>query len=430
MRFLQSLGLHRKDLRAWLLYDWANSVFMTTVVQVYPIYFAKVAAADLPPAVATERFALATTASMTIIALLAPVLGAMADHSGSRKRMLGAFLALGVAATAGLALVGPGDWVLGLALFVVANIGVTGSFVFYDALLPFVAEPHEVDRVSSAGYAAGYLGGGVLLAVNMVWMARPESFGLADSGAATRLAFLSAAVWWLAFAIPLFRHVPEPPVQGRTGPLVRSSFARLAATLRDLRGFRHAFLMLLAFLLYNDGINTVIRMGTIYGTELGIPSGSLLLAVLMVQLVGVPFAFVFSSLASRFGTRRAIFVALGTYVFITGLGYQMTEAWEFFVLCFLVGTVQGGSQALSRSLFATMVPRHKTSEFFAFFAVFEKFAGIFGPALFAAMIRASGSSRDAVASLVGFFVVGGVLLALVDVEAGQRAAREAEEAAA
>jgi UMF1 family MFS transporter len=432
-RLLARLGLRTREQRAWAGYDWANSAFQCTIITaVFPVYFASVAAADLPPAVATERFATATTIALTIVALLAPVLGAYADVAGAKKRLLALFLGLGVLTTAMMVQIGRGDWWLAAVLFVLANIGVSGSFVFYDSLLPHIARRDEMDRVSSAGYALGYLGGGVLLAINLAWIMQPGWFGLADAGVASRLSFLSVAVWWLIFAIPLFRYVPEPAVTTAriTGvnPVVQS-LRQLAGTLRELRQYRQAFLMLVAFLIYNDGIGTIIRMAGPYGQEIGLPQESLILAFVMVQFVGIPFAFAFGRLADRIGAKPSIFIALVVYVLISLVGYFMTTVWQFFLLSFMVATVQGGSQALSRSLFATMIPKAKSSEFFGFFGVFEKFAGIIGPALFAATVRATGSSRNAILSVIAFFVIGAALLWMVDVPAGQRAAREADTAA-
>lgn len=431
---LARLGLHRPELRAWALYDWANSVFMTTIIQVFPIYFTTVAAADLTEEDASFRFATATTVAMTIVAFLAPILGAIADHAGAKKKMLAASLAFGVLTTALLFFVSRGDWVLGLVLFILGNIGVTASFVFYESLLPHIASEDEIDRVSSAGYAVGYLGGGLLLVVNLLWIQKPELFGFADGESATRWSFLSAALWWLVFSIPLFRRVPEPPRRLETdetagGGHLRGAFTRLGETLRELRGYKQAFLLLVAFMLYNDGIQTIIRMGTAYGTEVGIAQGSLIAAIVMVQFVGIPFAFLFGTLAEVLGVKRALFIPVAVYVTIPVQAYFMTTARDFFILAFMVATVQGGSQALSRSLFATMIPRHKSAEFFGFFGVFEKFAGVLGPAVFAAGISATGSSRPAILAIIVFFVLGGALLLRVDVEEGRRAAREAERRA-
>jgi len=427
--FLARVGLHRPELRAWALYDWANSVFMTTVLQVFPIYFTSVVAADLPPALASERFAWATTIAMLIIAVVSPALGAVADYGGIRKKMMAVSVAFGVAATAALYFVGHGDWRLGAALFILGNIGVNASFVFYESLLPHIAREHEIDRVSTAGYAMGYLSGGLLLAVNAVWIQHPAWFGIPDAPTAIRLSFLSAAAWWAVFSIPLFRGVAEPPA-GTAGARVGvraivAAFTRLAGTLRDLRGYRQAFLLLLAFLLYNDGIQTIIRMAAIYGAEIGIDRNAQIEAFVLVQFVGIPFSFLFGALAGRIGAKTGVFIALVVYTGISVLAFFMTSAWQFFALAFLVGTVQGGSQALSRSLFARMIPKHKSSEYFGFFSVFEKFAGIAGPALFALSVSLFGSSRAAVLSVIAFFVCGGLILTRVNVAEGEARARAA-----
>jgi UMF1 family MFS transporter len=432
---LDRLGLDRPELRAWAMYDWANSAFMTTIIAaVFPVYFAEVAARGLDPNDATFRFSIATTIALTIVALIAPPLGALADFAAMKKTLLFAFQAIGVLATALMVFIGEGDWSLALVLFVVGNIGVSGAFTFYDSLLPHIAKPGELDRVSSAGYALGYLGGGLLLAINLLWIARPHWFGLADAGAATRLSFLSVALWWAVFSVPIFRRVPEPVShRGAGGPtglgLITASFAQLAGTLRELARFRQALVMLVAFLIYNDGINTIIRMASIYGSQVGIASGHLIFALLLVQFVGIPFAFAFGWLADRIGAKVSVFIALAVYVVISVMGYFLDSALDFYLLAFLVGTVQGGSQALSRSMFASMIPKQRSSEFFAFFAVFEKFAGIIGPAIFAYTIGTTGSSQNAILSVIVFFVVGAALLAVVNVPEGQRIAREAERAA-
>jgi MFS transporter, UMF1 family len=424
---LASLGLRTREQRAWAMYDWANSAVQCTIITaVFPIYFASVAGADLPPAVATERFATATTLALVIVAVMAPILGAYADYAGAKKRLLAVFLAIGVSATAAMFFITRGEWQFAALLFIVVNIGVSASFVFYDSLLPHIAGPDEMDRVSSAGYALGYVGGGLLLAINLAWILKPALFGLGDAGVASRLSFLSVAVWWLVFSIPMFRRVPEPAVRPqnlhRDGSPIGASLRQLVVTLRDLRRYRQALLMLVAFLIYNDGVGTIIRMAGPYGKEIGLPENALITAFVMVQFVGIPFAFAFGWLAGRIGAKTSIFVALVVYVAISIVAYYMTTAWQFFLLSFLVATVQGGSQALSRSLFASMIPPEKSSEFFGFFGVFEKFAGIVGPALFAITVRATGSSRNAILSVIAFFVVGAALLWMVDVEEGKRVA--------
>ncbi|HEY3122382.1 MAG TPA: MFS transporter [Vicinamibacteria bacterium] len=428
---LARLGLHRPELRAWAMYDWANSVFFATIIQIFPIYFTTVAAGNLSKQAASTYFGLSTTVAMVIAAVISPVLGAVADYGGMKKKMLAGSVLFGAAATAALYLIGYGQWRLAALLFVMGNVGITASFVFYESFLPHIAGEDEVDRVSAAGYALGYLGGGLLLALNLLWIQRPLWFGLRDSATATRVSFLSAAVWWVVFSIPLFRKVPEPPrviepgETARPGAL-RAAFGRVGETLHELRRYRDAFLLLLAFLLYNDGIQTIIRMGTAYGTEIGLAQGSLIAAVLMAQFVAVPFAFLFGGLAERFGAKRTLYIPIVVYIVLTVIAYGMRTMREFFLVVFLVASVQGGSQAISRSLFSTMIPRHKSAEFFGFWGVFDKFAGVFGPAIFTVMVWTTGSSRSAILALIAFFVIGGVLLLGVDVERGRRVAREAE----
>ena len=434
MSLFDRLGLNRPELRAWVMYDWANSAFQSTIITaVFPPFFSAVAAAGLPPAVATARFAWATTIAVAITAVLGPVLGAIGDYRAVRKRMLALCVAIGVPATAMMATIGRGEWQYGALLFIIANVAIATSFVFYDSLLPHIAAPDELDRVSTAGYAIGYLGGGILLVINLLWILMPATFGLPDTVTGIKLSFISVGIWWLMFSIPLFRGVPEPPRalepdEQVSGNPVRAAVVRVWETFHELRGYRQAFLMLVAFLLYNDGIQTIIRMAGIYGAEIGIDQTAQIEAFVVVQFVGIPFSFLFGALASRISAKTAIFLALGVYTGISVLGYFMTAAWQFFALAFLVGTVQGGSQALSRSLFARMIPKHKSSEYFGFFSVFEKFAGIAGPALFAASVSIFGSSRAAVLAVIFFFVCGGLVLTRVNVAEGEAHAREATAA--
>jgi len=431
---LARLGLHRPELRAWAMYDWANSVFMTTVLQVFPLYFIKVAAVDLPRNEASARFAWATAAAIILIGLIGPVLGAMADVQGNKKTMMGLFLGIGVVATGAMCLVQRGDSVLATVLFVLGNVGVASTLAFYNSLLPHVARPDEVDRVSTAGFGLGYLGGGILLGLNLLVIQSPERLGLADRAEAMRLSFLSAAVWWAVFSLPLFLRVSEPSRRLEAGEAGRNplsvAFSRLKETIVELRGHKDAVLLLVGFLVYNDAINTIIRMATTFGSEAGIPDRSLIAAIVTVQFVGVPFAFAFGALAGRFGAKRAIFLALAVYIVIALIGFRMHTTRQFFLLAFLVGTVMGGAQALSRSLFSTMIPRHKAAEMFGFFGVFDRFGGAIGSSVFGVMLTLTGSSRPAILTLIAFFVGGGLLLSRVDVERGRQAAREAEARAA
>jgi UMF1 family MFS transporter len=425
-RLLDRIGLDRRELRAWAMYDWGNSAFQVTVVNaVFPVFFSRYAAAGLESPTAT--FAWGTTVAVVIVALLSPALGAVADYHAAKKRLLAVFTGISIAAVLLMAGITEGAWQFALIVFIIANVGERLAWVFYDSLLPHIASPREADRVSTAGYAMGYIGGGILLLVNMAWILQPQWFGMRDATMATKASFVSVAVWWLLFSLPLFRHVPEPPPvaapSGGRRHLAIEAVTQAWRTFRELRQYRNAFLMLVAFLLYNDGIQTMIRMSSIYAAEVGIPTESQIAAFVLVQFVGVPFSFLFGVLAGRIGAKPAVFVSVAVYTMISILGYFLSTTWQFFVLAFMVGTVQGGSQALSRSLFARMIPKEKSSEYFGFFSVFEKFAGIAGPVTFALSVTLFGSSRAAVLGIILFFVAGAAVLTRVDVAAGEAEAQ-------
>ncbi|MHB0859634.1 MAG: MFS transporter [Anaerolineae bacterium] len=426
--------LHRKVVRAWCMYDWANSAFATTIMAVVlPTFYSAVAGSTLSPdpdqarVLATSYWGYTNSITMLLVAFAAPILGAVADHSGAKKRMLGGFAALGIVFTALLVFIRTGDWLLASGLYVVGHIGFSGANIFYDSLLPHVAQENDIDQVSTRGYAMGYLGGGLLLALNLLWIMQPSLFGIPDTETASRLSFLSVAIWWAVFSLPLFRHVKEPAAvrqPGESRDALRAAFQRLGRTFRNLRSYRQLTLFVIAFWLYNDGIGTIITMAAIYGAELNIPQVDLIGTILMVQFVGVPFAFIFGWLARRLGTKPSILLALGVYVLIAVLGFFVTRSIHFWVLGFAVAMVQGGSQALSRSLFGSMAPKAKSAEFFGFYDISSKFAGILGPALFGFVGQAMGSNRYAILALVPLFVVGGLLLLFVNEKEGVRVARE------
>lgn len=432
--WVQRLGLGSKELRAWAMYDWANSAFATTIMAAFlPIYYSRVAASQLPDTVATAYWGYTTAIALAVVAVLSPVLGAIADYMGAKKRFLAVFMSFGVTFTALLYFIGDGDWLLASALFIVANIGFAGANVFYEALLPSVARADELDRVSTAGFAIGYVGGGVLLALNAAWYLFPESFGFTDGGQAVRASFVSVAVWWALFSLPLFRTVREPDRRLATGEAVGLNpatvgFSRVVATLREIRGHPDLFVFLLAFLIYNDGVGTIIKMAAIYGEEVGIGTAHLIGALIVVQFVGIPFTFAFGQFADRVSARTGIFVCLAVYSGIAGFGFFMSEAWHFWALAVGVAVVQGGIQGLSRSLYASMIPAGRSTEFFGFYSVSSKFAGIAGPLVFATVGQAMGTSRWGILSLVTFFAVGAALLTRVDVAAGQRLARKEDSA--
>lgn len=427
-RAFARVGLVTPEQRAWAWYDWANSAYFTTIVTaVFPAFYSTYAAAGLEPAQATARFGAITTIAVAIIAVGSPILGAIADFTGLKKKLLAGFMMLGVTATAAMVLIERGDWMLASVLFVVGNIGVSGTTVFYDSFLPHVARPEETDRVSAAGYALGYLGGGILLLLNLAWILQPATFGFADTAAATKASFASVAVWWALFSIPLLWKVKEPPVVLAPGEaagmnVLSAAFGRLGRTFREMRTYKHAFVMFVAMLLYQDGIQTIIRMASVYGAEIGIEQNAQIAAFVMVQFLGIPFAFLFGALGARIGTKRALYIALGVYTAATVMGYFMTTVTHFFVLAGLVAMVQGGAQALSRALFSRLIPPARASEFFGFYAVAERFATVLGPLVFTLSVLITGSSRAAVLFIIVFFAAGALLLSRVDEAEGMRAA--------
>ena len=425
--------LHRLRINSWCLYDWANSAFATTIMAaLLPPYFSNVAAAGLEPAQASSIWGYAVSIAMLFTAFMGPIMGAAADYSGSKKRFMGGFLTLAVVFTACLYLIQEGDWLMAVIFYVLASVGNAGANIFYDSLLPHVARPDEMDRVSSKGFSLGYLGGGILLLINLVWYMKPDWFGFPDANTAVRVSFLSVAVWWVIFSIPIFRNVPEPPgsaPEGAQGNLIKEGMGRLIETFREIKEYRQLLKFLVAFWLYADGIGTIIKMATIYGAEIGIGTADLAGALLLTQVVAFPMTLLFGRLAKSLGTKQSIYLALAVYTVISILGYFMSEPWHFWVLAAMVGTVQGGSQALSRSLFGSMCPRDRSAEFFGFYDISSKFAGIAGPLLFGVTAALAGTSRWAIVSLVVFFIVGGLLLSRVDVEEGRAVARAHERMA-
>jgi UMF1 family MFS transporter len=424
---------HKRAITAWTMYDWANSAFATTIMAaVLPVYYTSVATAGLASNIATAYWGYTSSISALIAAIISPILGAVADFSGAKKKFLTVFMLLGVTGTALLYFIQSGDWLLASLFFTFGNIGFAGSLVYYDALLPHVADPDEIDQVSSRGYAMGYIGGGLLLAVNLVMiMVVPELVPGIDAGLMTRLSFVTVAVWWAVFTLPLLLHVKEParrihPGEENFRP-VQASFKRLGQTFKEIRQYRDLAMALLAFWVYANGIGTIIVMATAYGNELGFSQTTLIGTLLMVQFLAAPFAFLFGKLASKMGTKKAIYLSLTIYTLIAIAGYFLYHEWQFWVLGAAVATVQGGSQALSRSLIGRLMPKSKSAEFYGFFSVSEKFASIIGPALFGVVSTIMGESRLSIVSLIIFFAFGIYLLSRVNVERGMQVAQAEEQ---
>ncbi|MEY2745042.1 MAG: hypothetical protein RL112_84 [Planctomycetota bacterium] len=419
---LSRLGVARADARAWALYDWANSAMYTVVITaIFPVWYRSSIAADLDDDAKRTTFAWTTTLALVLAAFASPLLGAIADEVGGKKRFFAGFLALGVGCCGALAALEPGQWLLGCALFFGVNLGAVGSFVFYDAMLADVAEPRDYDALSTTAYALGYLGGGLalaLVAAPIIYLSLPGSEG--DPDLAIRAGFLLVAAWWALFSVPLFLRVKETRRPG-VGGGARAALRGLFGLWRELRGRRDAWLFLLAFFAYNDGIGTIIRMATSFGEEKGLSTGDMLEAILLVQAVGIPATLLFGRLAGLLGPKAALHCAIGAYILAALQARSMEDAGDFRMLALLIGLVQGGAQALSRSLYASLVPPDRQAEYFGLFATLEKFAGILGPLCFALLP----STDAALFSVVGFFVLGAVLLVFVDVERGRSAARGA-----
>jgi MFS transporter, UMF1 family len=424
---------NRRARLGWCLYDWANSAFATVILAaVLPVYFASLvpptgAVVPLPwgarvmPASALWGYAISL--SMLIVALAAPSLGALADRRGVRRRLLIAFCLLGSVATMLLALTGAGDYLLVGALFVIANIGFAAGNIFYNAFLPALASGPELDRLSARGYALGYIGGGLVLLAVFLMIQFAGRLGFSGPGAASRAGFLLTGVWWAGFALPTFAWVREEACPRNPAPLVRG-FRGYLHTLGEIRHFRDLALFLLAFLFYNDGIQTVIAVSAIFGREeLALSRSTILGTFLMIQFVAMPGSLVFGRLAERWGAKRSVMLTLVLFLGVTGYAYRMQQGWEFWILGLVVALILGGSQAISRSLFAALIPPGKNAEFFGFYAISGKFAAILGPLVFAAIADLTGSTRLSILALSVFFLIGLGLLAAVDMERGKAKAQ-------
>jgi UMF1 family MFS transporter len=432
-----ALDAEKKAIWGWALYDWANSAFATTVMAgFFPIFFKQYWSHGADVNLSTAQLGFGNSLAGLAMALLAPVLGAMADMAAAKKRFLIFFAYLGALSTAALYLIGQGQWTSAILCYALGIVGFSGANVFYDALLPSVAPPERVDRVSSLGYALGYLGGGLLFLLNVAMTLTPQTFGLADASTAVRLSFVSVAVWWGIFTIFTIAWVPEQTarsVSPRAGNALSASFRQVGSTFKKIRQYKPVLIFLLAYWCYIDGVDTIIRMAVDYGLSLGFESTDLIVALLVVQFVGFPAALVFGRLGHAWGPRKAIFLGLGIYMGVTVWGAMMTNRLEFYVMAIFIGLVQGGVQALSRSYYSRLIPADQPAEFFGFYNMLGKFASIVGPALMGivglavrrALMPADPTaealtrigqiaSRCSIASILILFLIGAVLLYFVE----------------
>ncbi len=436
---------NRKAVWGWALYDWANSAFATTVMAgFFPIFFKQYWSYGTDINVSTAQLGFGNSIASILVAVMAPLLGAIADRVSARKKFLIVFAYLGVLATAALFLVQKGAWQWAIFVYIMGIIGFSGANVFYDALLPSVADEKEIDFTSSFGFALGYLGGGLLFLINVLMTLKPHWFGFPDAGVAVRYAFLSVALWWGGFSLFTVFWVPEVKTASRqreTGLVLTNGFKQLSKTFKKLRHLKMVFLFLLAYWLYIDGVDTIIRMAVDYGLSLGFHSNDLILALLLVQFVGFPAALIFGKLGQAWGVRRSIFLAIGIYMLITIWGIMISSRQEFYILAIMIGLVQGGIQALSRSYYARLIPKAQAAEFYGFYNMLGKFATIIGPALMGLVglvvrnalmpeaptpeqITEVGqmASRWGIGSLLILFFLGAVFLKFVDEEKGKQEA--------
>ena len=416
---------NKRAVWSWAFYDWANSAYSTTVMAgFFPLFFKEYWADPNNPSQSTFYLGMANSIASMVVAALAPLLGSVADQGSAKKKFLTFFAFLGVIMTGGLWMVAQGNWQMAVLFYVIATIGFASGNVFYDALLPGLASEERVDAVSSLGFGLGYLGGGLLFLVNVFMYLKPEIFGIPDGATAIKLSFLSVAVWWAVFTIPLILFVPEPKNYENIdfNNAIRMGWVQLVQTFKEIRNMKVVGTFLLAYFFYIDGVDTIIRMAVDYGMSLNFPGESLIIALLIVQFVAFPAALIYGWLASKIGAKTGIMVGITAYSFITLLGYFMTEAWHFYVLAILIGLFMGGIQALSRSLYTRIIPPDKSAEFFGFYNMLGKFAAIIGPALMGTIALVTGSARLSILSILLLFILGAFFLNKVDIKEGKRLA--------
>jgi MFS transporter, UMF1 family len=433
----------KKAIWGWAMYDWANSAFATTVMAgFFPVFFKEFWSYGVNLNMSTARLGLGNAAAGILIAVMAPVLGAVADSGSARKKFLIGFAYLGVLMTAALFLIQKGHWQWAIFIYIMGIIGFSGANIFYDSLLPNVADENEIDYVSGLGYSMGYLGGGLLFLVNVLMTLMPEKFGLPDAGTAVRYAFVTVALWWGFFTVFTIVWMPEAKTgaspSGGAG-FILIGFKQLIGTFKKIRRLKTVFLFLMAYWFYIDGVDTIIRMAVDYGMSIGFGPKDLIIALLITQFVGFPCALLFGKLGQKWSPRNLIYVAIGIYMMVTLLGTIMTHPREFYILAVLVGMVQGGIQALSRSYYSRLIPKNRTAEFYGFYNMLGKFATILGPVLIAftgltarhilmppsptpeQMVHVTRlASRWGIASIIILFVIGAVLFYFVDEEKGKR----------
>ena len=409
-----------KKVLSWALYDWANSVFYTTVMAgFFPVFFKKYWNTEATVSQSTERLGIILAITGFSLAMLAPFMGVLSDYRRAKKKFLAVFLVMGAMASGGLFFVPQGDWLSAAVLYGFGFFCAAASVIFNDSLIVSVTTPEKYDQVSSFGFSLGYLGGGLLFLVNVLMFQKPEFFGLASGAEGVRWSFLTVSVWWLLFSIPNFLYVPEPeatPSNETTAQLFSKSMRELKKTFLELFHQKNLFLFIVAYWFYIDGVATVMSMAVDFGISIGFEAKDLILSLLVVQFVGFPAAYFTGYLATKFGSKKVITCCLLVYVLVVMGASVMTKAEHFYFMAVLIGLAQGGVQALSRSLFAYLIPAEKSGEYFGFFNLLGKFASVLGPLLMAVTARMFGHPQKTILSLLILFVCGIYFLSKVQVK--------------
>ena len=406
-----------KSAWSWALYDWANSAFATTVMAgFFPIFFKSYWASDLSDAEST--FAIGSVNSLVglLIAFSAPVLGAFADAGDSKRKFLFSFAFLGIITTGYLFFIPDSSWKLAVIFYGLGVIGFSGANVFYDSLLVTVSKEEERNRTSALGFSLGYLGGGILFLLNVIMFLYPNWFGLESQIDAVLWSFMSVALWWFIFSLPIYLNVKEP-TQSSSGKsvnrIITEAFSSLVNTARSIKEYKSAVIFLLAYFLYMDGVDTIIRMATSYGSDIGLSATSMIQALLLTQFVGFPATLVFGYYADKFGYKYSLSFAIIVYIFVVLFSSQMDTTLEFYVVACDVGLVQGGVQAISRSFFSTLIPTNKAAEFFGFYNFIGKSSVFIGPFMVSGIALVTGSPSYGILSLLILFIPGLILLWMV-----------------
>ena len=413
----------KKSILAWSLYDWANSAFATTVMAgFFPVFFKEYWSTTDSVTLSTWYLGLGNSIASILVAVLAPFIGAIADRGTAKKKLLIFFAFLGIIATGGLWIVNQGHWQIAILFYIIASIGFMAGNIFYDSLLPAVASKDKFDYASSMGFSLGYIGGGLLFLINVLMYLQPHYFGIPDGATAIRLSFISVAVWWAVFSIPIIIFVKEPKIHDPIGicSAVKEGWGQLISTLTKIRELKVVGTFLMAYWLYIDGVDTIIRMAVDYGTSIGFPASSLITALLLVQFVAFPATLIYNWFSSKIGIKNAIYTAIIGYTFITIFGAFVSKEWHFYVLAIMIACFQGGIQALSRSMYSRIIPKKQAAEFFGFYNMLGKFAAIIGPPMMGYIGLITGNPRLGILSIIILFISGGLLLTKVDLQEGER----------